>query len=139
MSNLSQPASQLLGKIMRAHRDGKPGVAAKLASEALLTVPMAEVPEFVRRVRVAQGVQDLSLLPTDVLYKVEARIKDGWVTVAADWPAEEVANLIGAQSFTVSWPSLYSHWGVSIQYQSGGTDYRVQSNDWQLTETYLSS
>lgn len=139
MITLSQPASQLLGKIMRAHRDGKPGVAAKLASEALLTVPVAEVPEFVRRVRVAQGVQDLSLLPTDVTYTVESRVNDAWVTVAAAWSAEDIQNLIGAMSFTVSWPSLYSHWGVSIQYASLGTDYRVQSSDWQLTETYLSS
>ena len=122
----------------RAVRDGKPVIAARAMREAILAGTSEEVAAFVIEARQRAGVQDVAMLP-DTTWTVRLQSQPAAEGVTMD-DTNFRAILDGATDVRISWPSLYSHWGVSVSFTvNGQSKYVATSADWQHTETYLST
>lgn len=113
--------------------------AARIAA-ILLELPTQEaVMEFTAQLRREAGVQDVELLPATT-WNVQGWDGKKLVDDAQELSTDElVAWLKQGSNVRISWPSVTSHWGVSVSFD--GMDFGsfvARSRDWQLTETYLS-
>lgn len=111
--------------------------AALVARYVLELKTQEQVSEFTAQLRREAGVQDVSLLP-----------RCGWVVRVSSavhgtgtlTPTDVLLNtLADSEDVAISWPSLTFHWGVMVTFTWGGIRYVAHSDDYQLTETYLSS
>jgi hypothetical protein len=124
----------------RARREGKPLLAAKAIAAAMDLPDQADVDVFTRRVRTDKGIQDLALISADRPYSVEVKEGEGdWKHHLNPVSADEVCLVAArADSFSISFPSVHSHWGYAVFYTAKGKEFRATSADYAMTETYMS-
>jgi hypothetical protein len=129
---MSAQPSQYVSKARTASREGKGQKARLIIADAISTLDYMDALEFVRLVKIDQGSQDLALLP-----------ECAWTFHHNDGDPRRVyesTDMLRAyvdedSDYAISWPSVFSHWGVSVCTRYG-TFY---SPDYALTETYLCS
>jgi hypothetical protein len=97
----------------------------------------ADVDSLTRQLRIDAGAQDVALLP-DTAWNM-FRSGNYQVPVETVGTAVLANTLDGAEDVTISWPSVYSHWGVMVTFTWGGQTIVARSKDYQLTETYMSA
>lgn len=106
--------------------------AAFIAQTIISLETAAQVNEFTRYLRIKAGVHDISMLPdtTWTVQKVGTRRTTNVTGTAALVEAVSCYDEV-----SISWPSVYMHWGVMVSFG----DFVAHSADYALTETYLSS
>ena len=135
MSNTTPAAQAALAELMRIKAPTKR--AARTAALLLELPTQADVEAFTAQLRREARVQDVTLLP------------------ATTWRARKVGQAHGtgelystgillntlesSEDVSISWPSVYSHWGVMVSFTWGGERMVAHSADYHLTETYLSA
>lgn len=125
-----------LNAYFMAKRQGKAQKAALAVATAVTTLPtQAEVAEFTRRIRMAQGVQDVTMIQDGDYIVHKSGDKGNSVKVNR----AEIQRLVAdATDVSIDFPAIHSHWGTSIHFTVNGVRHRAFSTDYQLTETYLS-
>lgn len=111
--------------------------AALVARYVLELRTQDQVNEFTAQLRREAGAQDAQLLPTCTWTVRETSAPHGTGTLT---PTNVLLNtLADAEAVRISWPSVTFHWGVMVTFTWGDKFYVAHSDDYQVTETYLSS
>lgn len=129
----------LLNEYFRARREGKPLITARAIAAAVSLPVQADVDQFIRRVRMDKGIQDLALIGADRPYSVEVYEDGSWKPLHQAVSAGEVRALAShaSEGFSIRFPNEFQY-GYAVFYTTGGKGYRAFSADYAPSETYLS-
>lgn len=129
----------LLNEYFRAQRESKPLITARVIATAMSLQDQTEVHEFVRRIRIDRGIQDLALIGDDRPYSVEAKDNGSWKPLHQAVSADQVRALASqaSEGFRISFPNRFQY-GYAVFYTTGGKECRAFSADYAPSETYLS-
>jgi len=137
---MKEDAAYFVSTVRTLARQGKGQKSRLTVAHAIEQLPYAEALEFVRLVKISQGAQDLALLPDDTTWHMSYVTPIGTDCVAlVTAPTNLVRATAERYDFSISWPSVTSHWGILITFETKpGYRWTCKTPDYALTETYLS-
>lgn len=136
-----ETAQSLMSEMRAAARTGKYQKVRLIIAAAVERLPYAEALAFVRLVKINQGAQELALLPDDdTVWTIDFVSPNGTPhPVTSHATTIYVRSLATDYDFRISWPSVTSHWGISVWFVTeSGNRWCCRTADYQVTETYLS-